>query len=169
MSRFDDLIVSKWGARFQGVRYPVSVGRGGIGIKSGEGDGVTPIGSFRICALGYRADRVDFDAPHLFQRPIGLNDKWSDDARDSNYNHSISAFSYAYSHEVLRRSDGLYDVFGVLDYNWPDAVPGRGSAIFIHAWRKPRHRTEGCVALARGDLITILQNWQPWSRVVIRG
>jgi L,D-peptidoglycan transpeptidase YkuD (ErfK/YbiS/YcfS/YnhG family) len=29
----------------------------------------------------------------------------------------------------------LYDAYGVLDYNWPNAEPGKGSAIFIHAWR----------------------------------
>ena len=54
---------------------------------------------------------------------------------------------YAASHEKLRRADALYDLVILTDWNWPYAVPGRGSAIFIHRWRRPGYPTEGCVAL----------------------
>jgi L,D-peptidoglycan transpeptidase YkuD (ErfK/YbiS/YcfS/YnhG family) len=47
-------------------------------------------------------------------------------------------------------------------------VPGRGSAIFLHVWRKPRHPTAGCIAFARDDLAWILAHWQRASRVVAR-
>lgn len=169
MPRIHDLVVTHWGARFMGQSLPVSIGRGGIAQKIGEGDGITPIGTFNICGIGYRNDRIDFNAPNILQRPIGLNDVWSDDPKDPNYNHEINAHQYPFSHEKLRRADGLYDAFGILDYNWPDAVAGKGSAIFIHAWRKPRHRTEGCIAFDPTDLIWILTNWQSNSRVIIRG
>ena len=62
----------------------------------------------------------------------------------------------------------LYDAFGILDFNWPDATPGAGSAIFLHIWRKPRHPTEGCIAFDRRDLIWLFEGWQPRSRVIVR-
>ena len=37
----------RWGARFGGRRFPCAVGRGGIGVKRAEGDGVTPAGRHR--------------------------------------------------------------------------------------------------------------------------
>jgi L,D-peptidoglycan transpeptidase YkuD (ErfK/YbiS/YcfS/YnhG family) len=167
--RLHDLVVTHWGARFMGRDLPVSIGRGGIAKKVGEGDGITPIGTFEIAGIGYRSDRVDFTAPNIFQRPIGLTDVWSDDPQDPDYNHSASHPDYPFSHEKLRRSDGMYDAFGILTYNWPDAQPNKGSAIFIHAWRKPRHRTEGCIAFDPFDLFWIFTNWKSSSRVIIRG
>ncbi|MBW8707814.1 MAG: hypothetical protein JF627_00835, partial [Alphaproteobacteria bacterium] len=43
-----------WGA---GKRR-AAIGPGGIGIKGGEGDGITPRGTFPIREVFYRADRV---------------------------------------------------------------------------------------------------------------
>ena len=68
----------------------------------------------------------------------------------------------------LRRSDNLYDAFGILDYNWPNAEPGKGSAIFIHAWRRPRYPTEGCIAFDIHDLLWIFSNWKNNSRIIIK-
>lgn len=169
MIRFQDLIVTKWGARYRGSVLPCAIGRGGIGQKQGEGDGITPVGNFEISEVQYRSDRLDFEAPNILQKPIGLMDVWSDDPKDPDYNHGVSAFDHPFSHEKLRRADGLYDAFGVLDFNWPIATTGAGSAIFIHAWRKPRHPTEGCIAFNRSDLIWIFQSWEKNARVVIRG
>ena len=169
MIRFEDLIVDRWGAQYRGRKLPCSIGRGGIGIKQGEGDGITPIGTFNIEAIKYRSDRLDFASPKIMQTSIGLNDVWSDDPKDPNYNHQASGPDYPYSHEKLYRSDGLYDAFGILNYNWPNASAGAGSAIFIHAWRKPRHPTEGCIAFRLVDLVWIFQTWEKNAGVVIRG
>jgi L,D-peptidoglycan transpeptidase YkuD (ErfK/YbiS/YcfS/YnhG family) len=151
------------------VTYPVAIGRGGIAQKIGEGDGITPIGSFEILGVGWRADRWEIEAPNLPQFPIGPQAVWSDDSNDSNYNHYAYNQAYGFGHEKLCRADPLYDAFGILNYNYPDAISGKGSAIFIHVWRKPRHPTEGCIAFDRHDLAHIFANWQPQSRVVIRG
>lgn len=167
--RFEDLVVTRWGARFCGAQLPCAVGVGGIGKKRGEGDGVTPNGAFEIKGIRYRSDRLMCAAPHIPSRPIGLFDVWSDDPDDPNYNHDLRAHEYAFGHEKLRRSDGLYDAFGILDYNWPNAVAGAGSAIFIHVWRKPRHPTQGCIAFSRDDLMWIFAQWRPRSRVIICG
>ncbi|GGA19643.1 L,D-transpeptidase family protein [Neptunicoccus cionae] len=165
---FDDLIVTKWGARFQGRRYCCAIGRGGIGVKQGEGDGITPLGTYQLGGVGYRSDRVSFDAPALDCWPIHLADIWSDDPKDPDYNQKVQARNYRFSHERLRRADPLYDIFAIVDYNWPEAESGAGSAIFLHKWRKPRHPTEGCIAFDEIDLVEILSGWTDSSRLIIR-
>jgi L,D-peptidoglycan transpeptidase YkuD (ErfK/YbiS/YcfS/YnhG family) len=63
---------------------------------------------------------------------------------------------YAGRHEALWRTDGVYDVIGVLGWNDAPVVRGRGSAIFIHVASPDRRPTEGCVALAEPDLRAVL-------------
>ncbi len=166
--QFDDLVVTDFGARFQGRHIACAVGRGGIGAKGGEGDGVTPVGSFRLMQVLVRPDRITFDHGDYPVGDVGLFDVWSDDPADLSYNSLQTSQSYPFSHERLRRGDGMYDVIGVLDFNLPAVTPGKGSAIFLHIWRKPRHPTAGCVAFDQGDLIHILSRWTDRSRVVIR-
>lgn len=161
------LTVTRRGARLGNLWLPCSIGRGGITTDKREGDGATPAGTHRIVGLLYRADRIARPAP--WAQPIGPSDLWSDDSDDpANYNHGVRA-PYAGSHERLRRADPMYDAVLITDWNWPDAVPGRGSAIFLHAWRRPRHGTAGCVAFARSDLLWLLPRLAPGSRLVVRG
>ena len=77
--KFHDLVVTHWGARFMGYTLPVSIGRCGIGEKVGEGDGITPIGNFSIKSIGFRNDRVSFNASNIVKKHTRLNDLWSDD------------------------------------------------------------------------------------------
>ena len=79
-----------------------------------------------------------------------------------------SARPTARSHERLARADRLYDIFLVTDWNWPDAVPGTGSAIFVHVWRRPRNPTAGCLAFRPDHLRWILARWTPRSRIFVR-
>ena len=74
---------------------------------------------------------------------------------------------YPHSHEVMRRADPMYDIVLVTDWNWPDAAPGRGSAIFLHQWRRPGYPTAGCVAFSREDLCWIAVRVQPGARLVV--
>jgi L,D-peptidoglycan transpeptidase YkuD (ErfK/YbiS/YcfS/YnhG family) len=144
---------------------PCAIGRGGITDAKREGDGATPAGLHRIVALLYRPDRIPRPAP--WARPIGPSDLWSDDPADEGrYNRLVRA-PYAASHERLRRADSLYDAVLVTDWNWPDATPGAGSAIFLHAWRKPRHPTAGCVAFSKSDLAWLLPRLRPGSRIKV--
>ena len=161
------LVVTRQGARFGQRRLCCSVGRTGFTADKREGDGATPVGLHRIVGLLYRPDRMARPAP--WAKAIGPSDLWSDDPADpARYNHPVRA-PYAGSHERLRRADPMYDAVLVTDWNWPDAVPGRGSAIFLHAWRRPRHGTAGCIAFARSDLLWLLPLLPPGSRVAIRG
>jgi hypothetical protein len=44
----------------------------------------------------------------------------------------------------------------LVEHNYPQAVPGRGSAIFLHAWSDPEVPSEGCTMVAMEDLYRIL-------------
>ncbi|MEM6438266.1 MAG: L,D-transpeptidase family protein [Pseudomonadota bacterium] len=160
--------MDRTGARMDGRRMVCAVGRGGVGVKAGEGDGVTPVGVWRLEQVLFRADRLAAPGRGPGTRPIGPRDVWCDDPQAAAYNAAVQA-PFPGSAERLRRPDPLYDLVGVLDFNRSPTVSGAGSAIFLHVWRAPRRATEGCVAFARRDLIWILGRWQPWRRVVVRG
>lgn len=162
----EDIVVTRWGARFRGRVFACSIGRGGMVAAKREGDGGSPLGLHRIIGMLYRPDRMARPAP--WARPIGPADLWSDDPRDPDYNHPVRA-PHRFSHEALRRADRLYDLVLITDWNHPQAVPGHGSAIFVHAWRKPRHPTAGCVAFSRPDLAWIAARIRPGTRLILRG
>jgi len=165
----NDIVVTKWGARFAGRDFPCAVGRGGIVAARAkrEGDGATPAGRHRIVGCLYRPDRLaPGDVPD-WAVPIGPCDLWSDDVLDPDYNLMVRA-PHSFGHERLRRPDPLYDLVLITDWNWPRAEKGRGSAIFLHAWRKPRHPTAGCVAFDPADLRWIARRLRPGDGLEVR-
>lgn len=133
-----------------------AVGRCGIGHKSVEGDGVTPVGRFPLRRVFYRADRLR-EPPRtaLPVAPIQAMDTWCDDAASPAYNRFVT-LPHPWRHERLWRDDGLYDVVVVIGFNDDPVVAGRGSAIFLHVARPDYEPTDGCVALALPDLLTVL-------------
>lgn len=160
------MVVTVAGLWFQGRRFPCVVGHGGVSADKHEGDGATPAGEHRITGMLYRADRIARPAP--WARPIGPRDLWCDDPAEAAYNHQVIA-PFAGTHERLRRADRLYDLVVLTDWNWPDAVPGRGSAIFLHRWRRPGFPTEGCIALHPYDLASIAASLFPGTRLLVKG
>lgn len=159
-----DLVLTPRGVRFMGRLFPCSIGKGGVTNTKREGDGATPSGTHEIVGTLYRADRIP--APSPMAEVIGPGDLWSDAAEDPSYNQLVRR-PYAHSHERMFRADPLYDLVLVTDWNWPIATPKRGSAIFIHQWRRPGYPTEGCVAFRRDHLHWIAQNLHPSSRLII--
>ncbi|MFY0308297.1 L,D-transpeptidase [Leisingera sp. D0M16] len=159
-----DLVLTPRGVRFLGRVLPCSIGKGGLSSSKREGDGASPTGVHRIAGMLYRPDRLPRPAP--WAEPIGPGDLWSDDPGHSGYNHHVRA-PYAFSHERLRRADPLYDLVLITDWNWPDAVPGKGSAIFLHQWRRPGFPTEGCIAFSRAHLHWLAARIQPGTRVIV--
>ena len=158
------MVLTPAGLRFRGEIYPCTIGKGGLSSRKREGDGATPRGTHRIVGMLYRPDRIARPAPWAV--PIGPRDLWSDDPADRDYNLMVRA-PYAASHERLRRADPLYDLVLLTDWNWPYPVKGRGSAIFIHQWRRPGYPTEGCIALSRGNLHRIAPLIRPQTRLII--
>lgn len=160
----DDMVLTPMGLRFQGVTYPCTIGKMGITSRKREGDGATPRGIHRIVGMLYRPDRIA--RPTLWAKPIGPLDLWSDDPADEDYNMMVRA-PYPHSHERLRRADPLYDLILLTDWNWPYAVKGRGSAIFMHQYRRPGYPTEGCIALSRAHLHYIAPRIKHRTRLIV--
>lgn len=160
-----DLVLMPGHVRFLNRRFPCTVGRGGVADSKREGDGATPRGTHRIVDMLYRADRIT--APVPWARPIGPNDLWSDAPDHGDYNQLVRV-PYPHSHEQLRRADPMYDLILVTDWNYPEATAGRGSAIFVHQWRRAGWPTAGCVAFSRQDLRFIAENLTRHSRLIVR-
>ncbi|CUH78088.1 L,D-transpeptidase family protein [Tropicibacter naphthalenivorans] len=159
-----DMVLTPMGLRFAGQIWPCTIGKGGIRTDKREGDGATPVGVHRIVGMLYRADRIA--RPNVWARPIGPRDLWSDASGEPDYNHLVRA-PYAPSHERLRRADRLYDLVLLTDWNWPNAQAGRGSAIFLHRWRRPGYPTEGCVAFRPDHLRAIAAKIAPGTRLIV--
>ncbi|ARO15758.1 hypothetical protein BVG79_02418 [Ketogulonicigenium robustum] len=162
----DTLWLTPMGLLWRGQRIACTIGRGGLVADKREGDGATPFHTLRLNGLWYRPDRLARPAP--WARPIGPLDLWSDDSAAPDYNQPVRA-PYAPSHERLRRADPMYDLVLTTDWNMDPAVPGRGSAIFLHQWRRRGAPTAGCIAMARGDLIRLCRQVQPGTPLRITG
>lgn len=156
--------VLDWGA---GARR-AAIGRGGIGVKGGEGDGVTPIGVFPLRRVLYRPGRVAKPVTILPVEALHAADGWCDAPADPAYNRPVS-LPYAASAETLWRDDHLYDVVVVLGFNDDPVIPGAGSAIFLHVARDDYGPTEGCVALPLPDLLAALKSLGTASAIEIVG
>ena len=140
-----------------------ALGRGGVveAAAKREGDGATPLGAWPLRRVLWRPDRLERPVTALATRPLAPEDGWSDDPADPAYNTPVT-HPHAFSAERLWREDGLYDVVVVLGHNDDPPTPGAGSAIFLHCARLPDYApTEGCVALARDDLLAVLARAGP--------
>lgn len=147
---------------------PCSIGKGGLVAVADkkEGDGASPIGSWPIRGVLLRPDRVTLPPGlRLPWRWIRPEDGWSDGLGDPAYNLPVR-HPHRHSAERLWRDDGLYDVIVVLGYNDVPVVRGAGSAIFWHCWRDGA-ATEGCVAVAKDELIRLLPALSPGDAVEI--
>lgn len=152
------IVLTPMGLRAGSRLIPCSVGRGGITTQKREGDGATPAGRHRILRVLYRPDRLA--RPNPWAEPILPGDLWCDASGHAAYNQPVRA-PFAPSHEAMRRPDPLYDIVLVTDWNYPQAQAGRGSAIFVHQWRRPGFATAGCIAMGRRDLIWLAGRVEP--------
>jgi L,D-peptidoglycan transpeptidase YkuD (ErfK/YbiS/YcfS/YnhG family) len=159
---------AQWTAEIGGARYRCALGRGGVTAGKREGDGATPLGAWPLRRFHYRPDRLAPPENGMETRPIQEDDGWCDDPADAAYNRLVK-LPYAARHERLWRDDHLYDLIGELGYNDAPPLAGAGSAIFLHLARPDYAPTEGCVALARDDLLAAVALLTPDSKVVVKG
>jgi L,D-peptidoglycan transpeptidase YkuD (ErfK/YbiS/YcfS/YnhG family) len=172
MASVRDLIVvpdnrSTGWASFCGRNWRCALGATGVRIDKREGDGATPAGRFALRRVLYRADRIARPVCGLPLAALTPSDGWCDDPADVAYNRAVT-LPYPASCERLWRSDTVYDLIVVLGHNDNPPVSGAGSAIFIHCARPDFGPTEGCVAFAADDLLTLLGQIDPDSRIDIR-
>ena len=153
--------------RLGAMTWGCALGRSGRRMRKREGDGATPIGCWQLLEVRYRADRVRRPATRLPVRVIGRSDGWCDAPGDRNYNRPVR-LPYGASAESLWRNDHLYDVVMVLSHNRVPRRRGGGSAIFMHVAKPGYAPTEGCIALARADLLKLLRllGWGDAIRVL---
>ena len=138
-----------------GLVFRAALGRGGVRRDKQEGDGATPAGLLPLRRVFYRADRVSSPDCIVPVEPIVPTDGWCDDPSHADYNRFVR-LPHEGRHEELWRQDALYDLIGVLGWNDSPVQRDRGSAIFLHVARPDYAPTEGCVALALGDLRHLL-------------
>jgi L,D-peptidoglycan transpeptidase YkuD (ErfK/YbiS/YcfS/YnhG family) len=168
-----DLILEPGSAGWQvrlpdGTIHPCAIGRGGVGAKRGEGDGITPVGRWPVRRVLYRPDRLGPPDTALPVAAIDPADGWCDDPDDpANYNRPVVK-PYPGSHETMWRDDRLYDLVVVLGFNDDPPVAGAGSAIFLHVARPDFGPTAGCVALAPETLHIVVRVLGPDSVVEVR-
>ncbi len=159
-----DLLLTPQGLWLNGRTLPCAIGRGGVSTAKREGDGATPAGIHRIAGMLYRPDRLPCPAP--WARAILPGDLWCDAPDHADYNHHVRA-PFDASHEDLRRADPLYDLILLTDWNWPKSLPGAGSAIFLHQWRRPGYPTAGCIAMSRRDLLWLARQITADARLIV--
>jgi L,D-peptidoglycan transpeptidase YkuD (ErfK/YbiS/YcfS/YnhG family) len=145
---------------WRGEKMRCALGRSGVSEDKKEGDGATPVGSFPVRKVFYRADRVGENETALPARPIGEDDGWCDDPGDPDYNRPVT-LPHPARHERMWREDNLYDIVVVLGYNDDPPISGKGSGIFLHAASGDYAPTEGCVAVSMKDLVALVREVSP--------
>jgi L,D-peptidoglycan transpeptidase YkuD (ErfK/YbiS/YcfS/YnhG family) len=141
---------------YDGLRFRCALGKGGVGKEKREGDGVTPVGRFMLRELFYRPDKLAAPECLLYKSALHPEDGWCDDPAHPDYNRRVR-LPHPASCETMWREDDCYDLVIPLGYNDDPVVPGLGSAIFLHVARPDYSGTEGCVALAKDDLLALLR------------
>lgn len=151
---------------WNGNRVRCAVGRGGIRQDKREGDGGTPVGSFALRRVLYRADRLPPPATGLPLSAIDRDDGWCDDPAHPDYNRPVK-LPFAAGHEELWLDGMVYDIIVVLGHNDAPPVPGLGSAVFFHLTDVDYGPTAGCVAVQLADMLPILAAAKPGDRLVV--
>jgi len=145
--------------------FPARVGYSGVRRDRREGDGTTPIGTFRIGATMYGI-APNPGVRYRYQR-IRCGDWWVEDPRSPWYNSfrrvpcgqkppfrtttgDMSTETRAFAH------------LAVIEFNMRPVVPGRGSGIFLHVGTGGP--TAGCVSLRRDHLVHVLRWLRPGAQ-----
>ena len=150
---------------FGSLTLQAAIGRSGITAFKREGDGATPLATMRILGGYCRTDRIKTAISALPLKPIRRTMLWCDAKGHACYNRPVTA-PFTPSHEELMRTDGLYDIVLVMDWNVTARAQGRGSAIFFHLIRPGYEPTAGCVAVSRRDMLRLLPHID--TRTVVR-
>jgi L,D-peptidoglycan transpeptidase YkuD (ErfK/YbiS/YcfS/YnhG family) len=148
--------------------WRVYLGFAGVSEHHHEGDGTTPAGAFAIGPVMYGVSPNP--GVHFAYHQLVCGDWWDEDPASPAYNTFQhvpcgTAPPFRGSSEPLWRSPGAYAHLAFLEYNSDPAVPGRGSAIFIHA--DLGHPTNGCISLPPAELVSLLDWLDPAAHPLV--
>ena len=161
------IIVKKSGfLKYKNLKFRCALGKAGINKKKIEGDNITPRGTFKLIKIYYRADRLKKIKTFIKKIKIRKNMGWCDDPNSRFYNKQIKLPS-RFSHEKLYRSDNLYDLIAVINYNMKPIKKNKGSAIFVHISKKNYKPTKGCIAIKKNDFLLLLKSLKKETRIKI--
>lgn len=146
---------------------PGFIGKNGLG-KTMEGDGKTPVGTFRFNAAFGIANDPGCAIPYT---KVDNNTYWSGDTRDGmQYNKMVSLKDYpnldkdASEHIIDYTRQYQY----CLNISYNEACKANaGSAIFLHCLGPSKPFTGGCVAIPENQMKIVMQNVRPDCKVVI--
>jgi L,D-peptidoglycan transpeptidase YkuD (ErfK/YbiS/YcfS/YnhG family) len=148
--------------------WQANLGRGGLSPHKREGDGATPVGTYRIGSTIYGiapSPGVAF----AYHRLV-CGDWWDEDVHSRAYNRFRHVACGAQppfrgGSEALWQISPQYRYFAVIDYNADPVVSGRGSAIFLHV--STGRATAGCVSLPEPLLLRLLRWLRPSAAPVV--
>ena len=150
------IYVSKKYLTYQNNKVKCAIGKKGIGKKQKEGDQITPRGTFRVKNILYRKDKINYFRSVIKKTPIKKNMGWCDDPKSKDYNKLIK-YPFNYKSEKLYRSNNIYDIILVLDFNMHPIKKNKGSAIFIHISNNKYSPTQGCIAIKKKELLKLIK------------
>jgi len=159
------VLINKNYLTYNKLKVKCAIGKKGIGYKRKEGDLITPKGQFKIKYILYRKDRVQISTK-LKKRVIKKNIGWCDDPKTRQYNKLVK-LPFNFKHEKLFKKEKIYDIILVLNYNMKPVKKNKGSAIFIHVAKNNFKKTEGCVAIKKINLIKLIKEINPNTKVKI--
>jgi len=137
------------------ARYDCTLGKNGVTLDKREGDGKTPIGTYPLRKLLYRADRMPELQTGIPVEPLTPQTGWCEDPSHADYNKQV-LLPHDSVHDKMTRDDHLYDLAVVIGYNDDPVKPGKGSAIFMHLAREEMTPTAGCIGLAMENMLVVL-------------
>jgi L,D-peptidoglycan transpeptidase YkuD (ErfK/YbiS/YcfS/YnhG family) len=145
-----------------GGPYRARLGARGLSANRREGDGTTPVGTFRIHPTMYGNEPNP--GVRFRYRRVRCGDWWDEDQSSPTYN-SFQRIGcgrkppFAVKSEGMWQSKKAYPYLAVIEFNMRRVVPGLGSGIFLHA--QTGGPTNGCVSIPRGDLRDVLRWLRP--------
>jgi L,D-peptidoglycan transpeptidase YkuD (ErfK/YbiS/YcfS/YnhG family) len=150
-------VAGPWSAR---------VGANGLSSSKREGDGTTPTGTYRLGGTLYGI--APNPGVRLRYHRLACGDWWDADPASPTYNtfqHVACGATppFGGQSEALWRISPQYRHFAEIRYNAQPAVPGRGSAIFLHV--SAGRPTAGCVSLPEPRLVRVLRWLRPGAAI----
>lgn len=129
-----------------------------------EGDNKSPAGIFKLpFSFGfypkYDVKWIKFPYVQIDSSMECVDDttsKYYNEAADRN---KVKKVDWNSSEKMRKIDEYEYGLF--IGNNWKPAVKSKGSCIFLHIWDQPRKSTEGCTAISKDNIISLLKWLKP--------